>query len=216
MTTIPVKDEWKSRAKVDEATYEAWYKRSVEDPEGFWAEHAKRLDWVKEPTKIKNVNYMYPDVSIKWFEDGELNVCHNCIDRHLETRGDQTAILWEKDEPGDSEAISFKQLHARVQKFANVLKELGVGKGDRVTVSRPPCLEAIVLMLAAGFLAGPVLGIFNPEETFGSLLEPMIGIGVALILFEGGLVLKFENLRASLDHALQQLMLGGFGAVELE
>ncbi|MCK5934700.1 MAG: acetate--CoA ligase [Fulvimarina manganoxydans] len=181
MTTIPVKDEWKAHTKVDEATYEAWYKKSVEDPEGFWAEHAKRLDWVKEPTKIKNVNYMYPDVSIKWFEDGELNVCHNCVDRHLETRGDQTAILWEKDEPGDAETISFKQLHARVQKFANVLKELGVGKGDRVVIYLPMIPEAAISMLACARI-GAIHSVVFAGFSSDALADRVNGSGAKLVI----------------------------------
>ena len=148
MTTIPVKDAWKSRAKMDEATYDDWYARSIEDPEGFWKDHAARIDWIKPPTKIKNVSYQYPDVSIKWFEDGELNVSANCIDRHLKDRGDQTAILWEADEPGNAQHISYKQLHSHVCRFANVLKDLGISKGDRVVIYMPMIPQAAYAMLA--------------------------------------------------------------------
>ena len=148
MTTIAVKDEWKSRAKMDEATYDAWYKRSIEDPEGFWKEQAGRIDWITEPTRIKNVSFAYPDVSIKWFEDGELNVSANCIDRHLAKRGDATAILWEADEPGNAQHISYRQLHSHVCKFANVLKAFGIGKGDRVVIYMPMIPQAAYAMLA--------------------------------------------------------------------
>ena len=148
MTTVAVKDAWKSRARMDEATYNAWYERSIADPEGFWKEHAGRIDWITRPTKIRNVDFAYPDVSIKWFEDGELNVSANCIDRHLATRGDETAILWEADEPGNAQHVSYKQLHSHVCKFANVLKELGIGKGDRVVIYMPMIPQAAYAMLA--------------------------------------------------------------------
>ena len=166
MTMIEVKDEWKSRAKIDKATYDEWYKRSIDDPEGFWKEHAKRIDWIKEPTKIKSVNYTYPDVSIKWFEDGELNVCYNCVDRHLKDKGDETAILWEADEPGNAQHISFKQLHEHVCKFANVLKDLGVKKGDRVVIYLPMIPQAAYAMLACariGAVHSVVFAGFSPQ-----------------------------------------------------
>ncbi|RFC62562.1 acetate--CoA ligase [Fulvimarina endophytica] len=166
MTMIEVKDAWKSRSKIDAATYEEWYKRSVEDPEGFWKEHAKRIDWIEEPTKIKSIDFTYPDVSIKWFEDGTLNACYNCVDRHLKDRGDQTAILWEADEPGNAQHISYKQLHEHVSKFANVLKELGVGKGDRVVIYLPMIPQAVYAMLACariGAIHSVVFAGFSPQ-----------------------------------------------------
>ncbi|SFE90476.1 acetyl-coenzyme A synthetase N-terminal domain-containing protein, partial [Roseivivax sediminis] len=138
-----------SRAHVDEARYEEMYRRSVEDPEGFWAEEAKRLDWIKAPSKIKDVNFDHGSVAIRWFEDGTLNVAANCIDRHLETRGDQTAIIWEPDEPGDAaQHISYRELHEQTCRMANVLKEHGVGRGDRVVIYLPMIPEAAYAMLA--------------------------------------------------------------------
>ncbi len=135
--TYPVTAEWASRAWIDDAKYKALYERSVSDPQGFWAENSRRLDWIKAPTKIKNTNFGPGEVSIKWFEDGTLNLSVNCIDRHLATRGDQVAIIWEGDDPTEDEAITYRQLHERVCKFANVLKANGVKKGDRVTIYLP-------------------------------------------------------------------------------
>ncbi|MCG6560151.1 acetate--CoA ligase [Ruegeria sp. 1NDH52C] len=138
-----------AKAHADAATYQQMYDRSVNDPEGFWGDQADRLDWIKAPTRIKNTSFAYDNVSIKWYEDGELNVSANCIDRHLETRGDQTAIIWEPDDP-DAEAqhITYRDLHANVCKFANVLKEMGVGKGDRVVLYMPMIPQAAYAMLA--------------------------------------------------------------------
>ena len=130
---FPVPEEWQKRAFVDNARYMRLYKQSIDDPAGFWREQAKRLDWIKSPTKIKDVSYDAEDLHIRWFHDGTLNVSTNCIDRHLETRGDQTALLWEGDDPKDSRKISYRELHEEVCRFANVLKAKGVKRGDRVT-----------------------------------------------------------------------------------
>ncbi|MCB1479613.1 MAG: AMP-binding protein, partial [Rhodobiaceae bacterium] len=130
----PVSDDWAKKAWVDNDKYLEMYKASVADPEAFWAEHGKRLDWIKPYTKVKNTNYGYPDVSIKWFEDGTLNLSANCIDRHLDKRGDQVAIIWEGDDPKDDAKITYRQLHEHVCKLANVFKSNGVTKGDRVTI----------------------------------------------------------------------------------
>nr|WP_245851692.1 acetate--CoA ligase [Monaibacterium marinum] len=138
-----------ARAHIDAAGYEAKYAASVADPEAFWAEEAKRLDWIKTPTKVKNTSFAYPDISIKWFEDGELNVAANCIDRHLETRAEQTAIIWEPDNPEEgAQHITYRDLHTNVCKMANVLKDLGVTKGDRVVLYMPMIPQAAYAMLA--------------------------------------------------------------------
>ena len=129
--------EWASRAWVNDAKYQAMYKRSIEDPNGFWGEIGKRIDWIKPYTKVKNSSYAPESVSIRWYEDGTLNVAANCIDRHLKTRGDSVAIIWEGDDPTVDEKITYRQLHERVCKFANVLKANGVTKGDRVTIYLP-------------------------------------------------------------------------------
>ena len=122
--------EWKKRAYLDDAKYKEMYARSIKDPNGFWAEQARRLDWIKAPTKIKNTSFAADNVSIKWFEDGVLNLAHNCIDRHLAKRGNQTAILWEGDDPKEDKKITYKELHAEVCRFANVLKALGVKRAS--------------------------------------------------------------------------------------
>ena len=137
-----------ARAHVDAEGYERMYAASVADPDAFWGEQGKRLDWIKPYTRVKNTSFGYPDVSIKWFEDGKLNVSANCIDRHLASRGDQTAIIWESDDPNVAEHISYRQLHAEVSKFANVLMTMGVRKGDRVVIYLPMIPEAAYAMLA--------------------------------------------------------------------
>ncbi|MBS0241664.1 MAG: acetate--CoA ligase [Proteobacteria bacterium] len=162
-----VPPEWAARAWVDEAKYKAMYKRSVEDPDGFWGDMGRRLDWIKPYTKVKNTSYAPENVSIKWYEDGVLNVSANCIDRHLKTRGDQVAIIWEGDDPTRDEKITYKQLHERVSKFANVLKAQGVKKGDRVTIYLPMIPEAAYAMLACariGAVHSIVFGGFSPES----------------------------------------------------
>ena len=143
------------------------YAKSVKDPNGFWGEAAKRLDWIKPFTKVKNTSFAPGNVSIKWFEDGTLNISANCIDRHLAKRGDQVAIIWEGDNPAESEKITYRQLHERVQKFANVLKKLGVKKGDCVTIYLPMIPEAAYAMLACtriGAIHSIVFGGFSPDS----------------------------------------------------
>ena len=158
--------EWKKRAFVDDAKYQEMYALSVKDPDGFWREQAQRIDWIKPFTKVKNTSFDPHNVSIKWFEDGTLNACYNCVDRHLGDRGDQVALLWEGDDPKDDKKLTYKELHAEVCKFANVLKARGVKKGDRVTVYMPMILEATVAMLACariGAIHSVVFGGFSPE-----------------------------------------------------
>jgi acetyl-CoA synthetase len=167
----PVPAEWAKRAFVDEEKYHAMYARSVSDPDGFWREQARRIDWMKPFAKVKNSRFA-PDVSIKWFEDGTLNVSANCLDRHLARRGDQTAILWEGDDPAEHRAISYRQLHREVCVFANVLKSLGVRKGDRVTIYLPMIPEAAVAMLACariGAIHSVVFGGFSADSLAGRI-----------------------------------------------
>ncbi len=154
-------------AHIDKAKYREMYARSVSDPEGFWAEHGKRIDWIKPYSKVKDVSYDASDLHIRWFHDGTLNASANCLDRHLATRGDQTAILWEGDDPSESKAITYRELHAEVSKFANVMKGLGVKKGDRVTIYMPMIPEAAVAMLACtriGAIHSVVFGGFSPDS----------------------------------------------------
>ena len=147
---FPPTAEQAARAHADKATYDAMYAASIADPDGFWAEHGKRIDWIKPFTKVKNASFAPGNVDIKWYEDGTLNVAANCIDRHVATRGDQTAIIWEPDSPDDDALhITYKQLHENVCKFANVLKDMGVGKGDRVVLYMPMIPEAAYAMLAS-------------------------------------------------------------------
>ncbi len=170
--TYPVPAEWTKRAWVDEAAYQKMYDRSVKDPNGFWGEMGRRLDWIKPYTKVKSTSFGPGDVSIKFYEDGTLNVCANCVDRHLPTRADQVAIIWEGDDPTADETITYRQLHERVSKFANVLKAHGVAKGDRVTIYLPMIPEAAYAMLACariGAVHSIVFGGFSPEALGGRI-----------------------------------------------
>ncbi|MDC7788631.1 acetate--CoA ligase [Rhodoplanes sp. TEM] len=167
-----VPGDWSKRAYLDDAAYQEMYQRSISDPNGFWAEHGKRIDWFKPFTKVKNTSYDPHNVSIKWFEDGTTNVAHNCIDRHLATRGDQVAIIWEGDDPKDDRKITYRELHAEVSRFANVLKARGVKKGDRVTIYLPMIPEAAVAMLACariGAVHSVVFGGFSPDSLAGRI-----------------------------------------------
>src|SRR5882724_5704538 len=130
----PVSPEWAERAYIDAEKYRAMYRESIDSPDTFWAEQAKRVDWMKPFTKVKNTTYAYPDVSIKWFEDGALNISANCLDRHLKDRADQVAIIWEGDDPKEDKKITYRELHTHVCRLANVMKARGVKKGDRVTI----------------------------------------------------------------------------------
>jgi len=166
--------EWASKAFIDNEKYLSLYKRSVEDPTGFWGEQGKRIDWIKPYTKVKDTSYDTHNVSIKWYEDGTLNACANCIDRHLKTRGDQIAIIWEGDDPTHDEKITYRQLHERVCKFANVLKANNVKKGDRVTVYLPMIPEAAYAILACariGAVHSVVFGGFSPESLAGRIVD---------------------------------------------
>ena len=170
--TVP--PEWASRAWVDSVKYQEMYARSISDPDGFWREEGKRVDWIKPYTKVKNTSFDPQNVFIKWYEDGTLNVCYNCVDRHLEKRGDQVAIIWEGDDPTVDEKITYRQLHERVCKFANVLKANGVKKGDRVTIYLPMIPEAAYAMLACariGAVHSVVFGGFSPDSIAGRIID---------------------------------------------
>ena len=166
--------EWAKRAWVDEAGYRAMYRQSVDDPEAFWSEHGKRIDWFKPYTIVENASYDPRNVSIKWFEDGVTNVAYNCIDRHLAKRADQTAIIWEGDDPSRSAHITYAELFERVCRFANVLKAQGVKKGDRVTIYMPMIPEAAYAMLACariGAVHSIVFGGFSPDALAGRIQD---------------------------------------------
>jgi acetyl-CoA synthetase len=161
------------RAWVNKAQYEKRYAQSLKDPEGFWREEAKRLHWTKAPTKIKNASFT-GDVKIRWFEDGTLNAAYNCVDRHLELRADQTAILWEGDSPDEQRHVSYSELHEAVCRLANVLKSKGVKKGDRVTIYMPMIPEAAFAMLACariGAIHSVVFGGFSPDSLQGRIQD---------------------------------------------
>ena len=171
---FPVPAEFARKAWIDAAKYEKMYQESVADPEKFWAEQAKRIDWIKAPTKIKDVDYRN-DARIRWYHDGTLNVSHNCLDRHLAKRGDQTAILWEPDDPKESpRAITYKELHEQVCRLANALKAEGIRKGDRVTVYMPMIPETAIAMLACariGAIHSVVFGGFSPDSLAGRIQD---------------------------------------------
>lgn len=163
---VPAPAEFAAKAWVDGDKYATMYQQSIDMNEAFWAEHGKRIDWFKPYTKVKNVNYNIPDVSIKWFEDGVTNVSYNCIDRHLAGRGDQTAIIFEGDDPSVDAKITYSELYTQVCKFANAMKAKGVKKGDRVTLYMPMIPEAAYAMLACtriGAVHSIVFGGFSPE-----------------------------------------------------
>ena len=170
----PVPEAVKARALIDEAGYEEVYKRSVEDNEGFWKEQARRVDWIKPFTKVKDVSFAKDDLHIRWYEDGTLNACYNCVDRHLEAKGDDVAIIWEGDDPSRDLKITYRELHERVCKFANSLKALGAKKGDRITLYMPMIPEAAVAMLACariGAVHSVVFGGFSPDALAGRIID---------------------------------------------
>ena len=194
------------QALITSADYDAMYRRSIEDPAGFWAEQArKRIDWFKPFTKVMDCSFAERDLHIRWFEDGTLNVSHNCLDRHLETHGDQTAIIWEGDDPNTSQAITYRQLHEKVCRLANALKDLGVGKGDRVTLYLPMIPEAAVAMLACariGAIHSIVFGGFSPEALANRITDCAASVVItADQSVRGG---KKVPLKANVDKALQQ------------
>jgi acetyl-CoA synthetase len=171
---FPVREDIAASAWCDNDTYLTMYKQSVDNPDEFWREQAKRLDWIKPFTQVKDSNFNAPDVHIRWFADGSLNVSQNCLDRHLATRGDQTAIIWEGDDPSVSRKITYKELHEQVCKFANVLKGLGVKKGDRVTLYLPMIPELAIAMLACtriGAIHSIVFGGFSPDSLAGRIQD---------------------------------------------
>ena len=167
-----VPENWPAQAYVDDAGYRDMYARSVRDPEGFWGDHGKRIDWIKPYTWVKRTSFAPGNVSIEWFGDGTTNVSLNCIDRHLAKRADQVAIIWEGDDPKESKSITYRQLHDEVCRFANVLKAHGVKKGDTVTIYLPMIPEAAYAMLACariGAVHSIVFGGFSPEALAGRI-----------------------------------------------
>ncbi len=169
---FPVPDDFAKNTLIDDTLYQKMYQESIDDPDAFWGEHGKRLSWSKQYTKVKDVSWSKENLHVSWFSDGELNVSYNCIDRHLEDKADQIAIIWEGDDPNKSEKITFAQLHRRVCRFANVLKNMGVQKGDRVTIYLPMIPEAAYAMLACariGAIHSIVFAGFSAEALAGRI-----------------------------------------------
>ncbi|MFC6673387.1 acetate--CoA ligase [Marinobacterium aestuariivivens] len=199
----PVDPEFAAKAHIDNARYQAMYEQSIKDPDAFWGEHGKRLDWFTPYTRVKHTSFDPHNVDIRWFEDGTLNAAYNCLDRHLETRGDQVAIIWEGDDPSEDEKITYRDLHERVCRLSNALKAQGVEKGDVVTLYMPMIPEAAVAMLACariGAVHSVVFGGFSPE----ALANRIEGAESKLVItsdysLRGG---KVVPLKANVDKAL--------------
>ena len=171
---IPVFENFKDSAHLTKDKYEEAYKFALDNPEAFWEKEGKRINWIKPYTMVKDVTWSNNDVNIKWFYDGTLNASYNCIDRHLSDKSDQIAIIWEGDDPNESKKITYKELHQKVSKFANMMKHYGVQKGDRVTIYMPMIPEAAYAMLACsriGAIHSVVFGGFSPDALAGRILD---------------------------------------------
>jgi acetyl-CoA synthetase len=201
---FPVSEETKARALIDKAGYDELYARSVEDNEAFWAEQAQRIDWIKPFTQVRDVSFGKDDLHIKWFYDGTLNACYNCVDRHLDSKADDVAIIWEGDDPARDLKITYGELHGRVCKFANALKALGAKKGDRITLYMPMIPEAAIAMLACariGAIHSVVFGGFSPDALAGRIIDCESNIVVTADQgLRGGRVVP---LKANVDAAAQ-------------
>ncbi|TCS64819.1 acetate--CoA ligase [Varunaivibrio sulfuroxidans] len=202
---FPVPSTIAAHAWVDNDAYQKMYAASIDDPESFWGEHGKRLDWITPFTKVKDVSFDAPDVSIKWFYDGTLNASVNCIDRHLKTRAEQTAIIWEGDDPSESKSITYQQLHDDVCRLANAMKARGVKKGDVVTIYMPMIPEAAYAMLACariGAVHSVVFGGFSPDALAGRIQD---GASNCVITADEGVRGgKSIALKANVDAALEK------------
>ena len=201
----PVSAETRERALIDDAGYAEMYARSVDDNEAFWADQASRIDWIKPFTKVKDVSFAKDDVHIRWYHDGTLNVCYNCVDRHLETKANDVAIIWEGDDPSRDLKITYGELHERVCKFANALKALGAKKGDRITLYMPMIPEAAISMLACariGAVHSVVFGGFSPDALAGRIQDCESNIVVTADEgLRGG---KIVPLKANVDAAAEK------------
>ncbi|WP_165728457.1 acetate--CoA ligase [Pseudoalteromonas sp. 31A1] len=201
----PVPTHIKDATLVDKNKYNTLYKQSIDDPEGFWGEHGKRLDWSTPYTKVKNTSFDKGHINIKWYEDGYLNASYNCIDRHLKTKADKVALIWEGDSPSQSENITYQQLHDEVAKFANGLKKLGVQKGDRVAIYMPMTPQAVYAMQACariGAIHSVVFGGFSPSAIADRIRDS--GAKVVITSDEGRRAGNCVPLKANVDEAVAQ------------
>ncbi|MGD0432430.1 MAG: acetate--CoA ligase [Acetobacteraceae bacterium] len=200
---FPVRSDFAAKAYVNAAGYRSRYERAARDPNGYWAEEARRIAWMKPPTKIKNTSFN-DDVAIKWFEDGTLNASVSCLDRHLAANGDRTAIIWESDDPNVSQSVSYRQLHEKVCRLANAMRGLGVKKGDVVTVYLPMVVEAAVAMLACtriGAIHSVVFGGFSPDSLANRIQD--CGSRLLITADEGRRGGRKVPLKANADEALK-------------
>lgn len=204
--TYPPSPEWQARAWLNPRTSQEMYDASIADPEAFWGEHGQRIDWFRPYTRAKNTSFAPGAVSIRWYEDGVTNAAYNCIDRHLETRGDQVAIIWEGDDPSESKHITYQELHDEVCRFANVLRNRNVSKGDRVTIYMPMIPEAAYAMLACarlGAVHSVVFGGFSPDSLAGRIED--CGSRVVITADEGLRGGRKVALKANVDAAIDRL-----------
>jgi acetyl-CoA synthetase len=200
----PVPEAVRERALIDKARYEEMYARSIDDNEAFWAEQAERIDWIRPFTQVKDVSFAKDDLHIRWFHDGTLNACYNCVDRHLETKGYDVAIIWEGDDPSRDLKITYRELHERVSKFANALKELGAKRGDRITIYMPMIPEAAISMLACariGAVHSVVFGGFSPDALAGRIVD--CESNIVITADEGVRGGRIVPLKANVDAAAQ-------------
>ncbi|MGB1876074.1 MAG: acetate--CoA ligase [Rhodospirillaceae bacterium] len=203
-TVIPVPDDWTKTSLVSDGQYQEMYEQSVKDPEGFWREHGKIVDWITPYRTVKSVSYGKDDLSIKWFEDGTLNACYNCLDRHLDDLGTETAIIWEGDDPTEHKHVTYRQLYEDVNKLGNALRMLGVKKGDRICIYMPMIIEASVAMLACariGAVHSVVFGGFAPQSLADRIND--CGASVVITADEGVRAGKTVPLKANVDKALE-------------
>ncbi len=202
----PPSASFANSAVIKEDEYLSMLSLSRKDPDSFWKEQGERLDWIEPYSKVKNVSYSFPNISIKWFEDGVLNVCENCVDRHLADKGDEVAIIWEGDEPTESKYITYNEMHQNVSKLANAYKSLGVKKGDRVIIYMPMIPEATYAMLASariGAIHSVVFAGFSPEALRARILDCEASLVItADEAPRGG---KITSLKSNVDQALADL-----------
>jgi len=199
----PVPADWAQNALVDEAKYNEMYAQSIDDPEAFWGEQGKRIDWIKPYTQVKDVSYAREDLHIRWYQDGTLNASVNCLDRHLATRGDQTAIIWEGDDPNDSKSLTYRELYEEVCRFSNVLKANGAKKGDRITIYLPMIPQIAVAVLACariGAVHSVIFGGFSPDSISGRIHDS--DSTIIITSDEGVRGGKSIPLKANVDEAL--------------